>query len=165
MLKTTRISSLLSRFRVNVILRSVMDESKMTKKDALRFAVPPHFIGVLFPKGMDVLFSGSAYKALERRFAPSPKEIQDLLINLRLKLRWSRPRMAALLGASEHAVRAWETGSRQPSGAARRLIWLLDLMLREPGDIKGALEVIFWGFGKNGPTLAHLSNNESEVDG
>jgi DNA-binding transcriptional regulator YiaG len=134
-----------------------MDES-MTKKDALRFAVPPHFVAVLFPKGMDVLFSGRAYKSLERGFAPNTKQIQNLLINLRLKLRWSRPRMAALLGASEHAVRAWETGARQPSGAARRLIWLLDLMVRQPGDIKGALELIFWGYGKDNLTFANISN-------
>lgn len=124
-----------------------MNESTITKRDALRFAVPPHFVAVLFPKGMDALFPGRGYKALERSLAPSPKEIQDMLIHLRLKLRWSRPRMAALLGASEYAVRAWETGARQPSGAARRLIWLLNLMVREPGDFKGALDLIFWGFG------------------
>lgn len=139
----------------------------MTKKDALRFAVPPHFTVVLFPKGMDVLFPGSGYKLLERSLAPSPKEIQILLIGLRAKLRWSRTLMAALLGASEHAVRAWETGARQPSGAARRLIWLLDLMVREPEDIKGALELIFWGFKKDGLTFANIRNkaNAEKVEG
>lgn len=141
-----------------------MDESEITKKDALRFAVPPHFVGVLLPNGLDMICPGSAYKALEKRFAPSPEEIQDLLIGLRQKLRWSRAGMAALLGASEHAVRAWETGARRPSGAARRLIWLLDLILHEPSDCKGALEVIFWGYGKAGPTLAHLSNNANMAE-
>lgn len=136
----------------------------MTKKNALRFAVPPHFVAVLFPKGMDLLYPGKFHKMLEKSVAPSPKEIQGLLLVLRLKLRWSRPRMAALLGASEHAVRAWETGARRPSGAARRLIWLIYLMLREPGDYKGALELMFWGFGKEGITFANISNKADSAE-
>ena len=58
-------------------------------------------------------------------------DIQGVLINLRYNLNWSRRDMAALLGVSQNVVKAWETGARQPSGAARRLISLMDRMVHE----------------------------------
>ncbi|HEY2329251.1 MAG TPA: helix-turn-helix domain-containing protein [Verrucomicrobiae bacterium] len=54
------------------------------------------------------------------------RAIRSNFIRLRQKLRWSRAGMAAFLGVDRSVLRRWETGERNPSGAARRLIWLLD---------------------------------------
>ena len=91
---------------------------------------------------------GDTYEMLERGFAPTGGEAQVALIRLRKKLRWSRPMLAAYLGVSRGVLRRWETGERNPSGAARRLIWLMDLLAREPDKLKTAVDLIFWGKGE-----------------
>lgn len=68
-----------------------------------------------------------------------------MLLQLRSKLRWPRSMLAAFLGVSRDVVRRWETGQRKPSGAARRLIWLLNLLAHEPKKLKSGLDLIFWG--------------------
>ena len=50
------------------------------------------------------------------RFANA--DIRTMLIELRQMLYWSRRSMADFLGVSENVLRAWESGARQPSGAA-----------------------------------------------
>jgi len=69
--------------------------------------------------------SGETYEMLERGLAPTAGEVRLTLIRLRQKLHWSRPAMAAFLGVHRGVLRSWEVGARSPSGAARRLIWLL----------------------------------------
>src|ERR1035438_5821961 len=91
---------------------------------------------------------GERYEMLERGFAPSAEEALRMLIKLRGKLRWSRPAMAAFLGVSKRVLRRWETGQRHPSGAARRLIWLMDLLVHDPDKLKNAMDLIFWGEGE-----------------
>jgi len=80
-------------------------------------------------------------------------DIRTVLIHLRQKLYWSRRSMADFLGISENVLRAWESGARQPSGAARRLIWVTDLMIRdllrlmkdEPDKLNDEFNFAFWG--------------------
>jgi DNA-binding transcriptional regulator YiaG len=98
------------------------------------------------PAGWPVAaMSGDTYEMLERGFAPAASEAQVTLFRLRQKLHWSRAGMAAFLGVSRSVLRRWETGERRPSGAARRLIWLLDLLAHEPDKLKTAMDLIFWG--------------------
>lgn len=55
--------------------------------------------------------------------------------------------LAAFMGVNGEVVRRWETGERKPSGAARRLIWLLNMLAREPDQLKTAFDLIVWGKG------------------
>jgi DNA-binding transcriptional regulator YiaG len=112
----------------------------------LRCSFPPYYVGLVLPNGVPVAaMPGSTYKRLERGFAPAAGEVQMLLIQLRQELRWSRAMLAAFMGVSRDVVRRWETGERRPSGAARRLIWLLNLLAKEPDQLKNAADLIFWG--------------------
>lgn len=52
----------------------------------------------------------------------TPKKVAAL----RLALGMAQPAFAAYLGASPGTVRAWEQGDKSPSGAAARLLELLD---------------------------------------
>jgi DNA-binding transcriptional regulator YiaG len=114
----------------------------------LRCSIPPYFVGQVTPAGWPVAaLSGEYYELMERGFAPTADDSIRTLIKLRGKLRWSRPAMAAFLGVSRSVLRRWETGERHPSGAARRLIWLLDILAREPDKLKNAMDVILWGKG------------------
>ena len=70
-------------------------------------------------------------------------------VRLRQQLRWYWPSMAAFLGVSQSVLWRWENGERNPSGVARRLIWLLDLLAREPDSLKTGFDLIVWGRGKN----------------
>jgi DNA-binding XRE family transcriptional regulator len=125
-----------------------MTEKTESQADTLRFAIPPYIVGLRLPGDVvDVMYPGWLYKSLEEGFAPGAGEIRAVLIRLRQTLRWSRAGMAALLGVSQTVVKAWESGARQPSGAARRLIWLVDMMVREPGKRKTAFDLFFWGRG------------------
>jgi DNA-binding transcriptional regulator YiaG len=114
----------------------------------LRCSFPPYFVGTMTPTGWPVAaMSGNTYEMLERGFAPTAEEAQVTLFRLRQKLRWSRTCMAAFMGVSQSVLRRWETGERHPSGAARRLIWLMDLLAREPDKLKTAFDLIVWGKG------------------
>jgi DNA-binding transcriptional regulator YiaG len=112
----------------------------------LRCSFPPYYVGTMTPDGWPVAtLSGNTYELLERGFAPTAKEARVTLFRLRQKLRWSRTTMAAFLGVSQSVLRRWETGERNPSGAARRLIWLLNLLATEPDSLKNAMDLILWG--------------------
>jgi DNA-binding transcriptional regulator YiaG len=114
----------------------------------LRCSWPPYFVAQMTPAGWPVAaMSGNTYEMLERGFAPTAAEAQVTLFRLRQKLRWSRTGMAAFLGVSQSVLRRWETGERNPSGAARRLIWLMDLLAHEPDKLKTATDLILWGKG------------------
>ena len=115
----------------------------------LRCNFPPYFVAAMTPAGWPVAaMSGDTYEMLERGFAPTAEEAQMTLFRLRQKLRWSRAGMAAFLGVGQSVLRRWETGERKPSGAARRLIWLMDLLAHEPDKLKTAFDLIVWGKGK-----------------
>ena len=115
----------------------------------LRCSFPPYFVGTMTPAGWPVAaMSGNTYEMLERGFAPTAEEAKVTLFRLREKLRWSRAAMAAFFGVSQSVLRRWETGQRNPSGAARRLIWLMDLLAREPDKLKTAFDLIVWGKGE-----------------
>ena len=70
-----------------------------------------------------------------------------MLLKLRETLKWSRAMLAAHLGVSRDVVRRWETGERNPSGPARRLIWLSYSILREPDRLRLPVELVVWGKG------------------
>jgi hypothetical protein len=106
-------------------------EEKSAQDQPLRFAVPPHFIRGLTPDDIaDMMYPGGWEEWLKAHHAGAD-EIRDVLINLRYNLHWSRAVMARFLGVSQNVVKAWETGARQPSSAARRLVMLMDGIVHE----------------------------------
>jgi DNA-binding XRE family transcriptional regulator len=115
----------------------------------LRCSFPPYYTAAVTPAGWPVAaMPGATYEMLERGFAPTAGDAQVTLFRLRQKLRWSRPMLAAYMGVNRSVLRRWETGERKPSGAARRLIWLLDLLTHEPDKLKNAMDLIVWGRGE-----------------
>lgn len=88
---------------------------------------------------------GDSWAVLSRGFAPTAKETRNQLVRTRERLQWPRPMLAAFMGVPRETIRMWENGGRKPSGAATRLIWLLDLLAEHPEKLKDGLDVIFWG--------------------
>ena len=124
-------------------------ERAAAQMKGLRCSFPPYFVAAMTPAGWPVAaMSGDTYEMLERGLAPTAEEVKVTLFRLRQKLRWSRAGMAAFVGVNQSVLRRWETGERNPSGAARRLIWLLDLLAREPDKLKTAFDLILWGRGE-----------------
>ena len=59
--------------------------------------------------------------------AAPPEWSKDEISELRVhKLKVSQPILAAYLGVSAAALRAWEQGFKKPSGAARRLLQIIN---------------------------------------
>jgi len=124
------------------------DIQKPNRKPALRCSFPPYYVGVVESGAVFASLPGETYESLERVLAPSGPEVRAMLINLRTKLTWSRPMLAAYMGISKDVVRRWEDGSRNPNGAARRLIWMLYQLAFHPQKLKSAVDVIMWGRGE-----------------
>ena len=112
----------------------------------LRCAMPPYYLAARATDGEPLpVLPGVIFETLERGYAPSAFECRQRLIHFRQTTRWSRPAMAAFMGVSRDVLRRWESGERKPSGAARRLIWLLDLLVNDPDQFINSLSLIFWG--------------------
>lgn len=89
--------------------------------------------------------SGECWGIISRGFAPSADESCEMLVALRTNLKWSRAMLAAFMGVSRETVRRWETKERKPSGAAKRLIWLMETLTSHPERLKSGLDLPFWG--------------------
>jgi len=90
-------------------------------------------------------FSGETLHLVERVSAISAEQARAMLVEVRSETGWSRPTLAALLGVSLHSLRKWETGKRRPSGAARRLIWLVAMMALHPERSGNGMDLVTWG--------------------
>lgn len=75
--------------------------------------------------GVLVTQSGEMGLKLANWYAPSSTATSGMLHLLRRKQKWSQATLAAILGVPKHTLRRWEEGTRNPSGAARRLIWMI----------------------------------------
>ena len=141
-------------------------DQKANEKQVLRYSFPPYYVGLMDGIVPIVGYPGDCYERLARGFAPSPEEVRLMLLQLRSNLHWPRSTLAAFLGVSRDVVRRWETGERRPSGAARRLIWLLDLLAREPKKFKSGLDLILWGKSDECREFSRqLARSESRANG
>lgn len=110
-----------------------------------RFSVPPYCFASEHEGEPVLRYPGSFHKLLEGHLQPTSEEIRQVLVGLRSTLNWSRDLLAAMLGVSSHVLRRWETGQRNPSAAARRLIWLVHTIALHPEKLKNGLDLIMWG--------------------
>ena len=71
-----------------------------------------------------------------RIFAPSPARCRKMLSEIREQLRLPVESLAMLLGTPLVTVRKWLNGERNPSGAAKRLIWLIHCAQFKPSVLR-----------------------------
>ena len=97
----------------------------------------------------------SDFSVLVGEFEVEPA--QTTLLRLKRDHKLSRGQLAALFGVSVHTVRRWETGQRHPTGAARRLIWIMARFLE--GKLPETLDgMLTWGLA--GRTIGFESETE-----
>jgi DNA-binding XRE family transcriptional regulator len=94
---------------------------------------------------MCVTLSGELMLNLARLLAPEVDESRQKLLTLRQTLGWSRAQLASFLGVSKDTLRRWETGERNPCGAARKLIWLAHSFITQPERFLSSVDVATWG--------------------
>ena len=75
---------------------------------------------------------------------PCNAEVRAMLEKLREALGISVAALAALLGVPRITARRWLNGSRSPSGAAKRLIWLLYTSATEPEALADGRNWLEW---------------------
>jgi DNA-binding transcriptional regulator YiaG len=101
----------------------------------------PHFQ----PDGtLAIRMPGDFACRLTQTFQPTGPEVIQLLEQLRGRLGISVPTLAALLGVPCITVRSWLTHRRTPTGAARRLIWLLATATDRPEDLADGHKWLNW---------------------
>ena len=96
---------------------------------------------------------GESLYGMSKLLGPRIEEIRKMLIQLRHDNRWSEAYMAAVLGVPKITLRKWESGERRPSGAARKLIWLLHGLLMDGDSIHNDRDIATWGQGKAGEII------------
>lgn len=97
----------------------------------------------IHPDGsLAIQMSGGVASRLAQTFQPIGPEVIRLLEQLRGRLGISVPALAALLGGPSITVRSWLTKRRTPTGAARRLIWLLATAMDRPEDLPRRSQVV-----------------------
>jgi len=99
---------------------------------------------VLAARGDELRLPGNAWKLIEEANAPTVKEFRLGLLGLRARLGWSRSMLSAFLGVGKDTLRRWESGERNPSGAARRLIWLVGRLVGGSAQARDGLDLVFW---------------------
>ena len=64
-------------------------------------------------------------KSVIVHFTPIPHYSNEEVRKIRLQLELTQKAFAYLLGVSQKTVEAWETGTNEPNGTARRMLSLL----------------------------------------
>jgi hypothetical protein len=75
---------------------------------------------------------------------PTKAEVRAMLEKLREALGISVAALAALLGVPRITARRWLNGSRSPSGAAKRLIWILYTSATAPETLADGRNWLEW---------------------
>jgi len=115
--------------------------------------------------GFYLKFSGELMSELANIFAPNPEQIRRMLFELRSRLAWSQAYLGAVLGVPKATLRKWELGQRNPSGAAKKLIWLLHALFLNPGAARNDRDIASWGLGIGRIDLGARLDLKSPSDG
>lgn len=91
-----------------------------------------------------VASSSNAAKQM-KALAPSAARCRGMLAELHRHLQLPAESFAAVLGAPKATLRKWLSGERQPSGAAKRLIWLLHSARFDPSILRKLDGWLMWG--------------------
>ncbi|HEY9225437.1 MAG TPA: helix-turn-helix domain-containing protein [Gemmatimonadaceae bacterium] len=74
----------------------------------------------------DVKVTRATLASQSAEVAPAPAYRANRIVMLRERLRLSQPVFAAALNVSSETVKKWEQGTREPDGAALRLLELVE---------------------------------------
>ena len=87
-----------------------------------------------------------------------------MLLKLRKDFGWPQEHLAAVLGVPKVTLRRWESGERQPSGGAKKIIWLLHTLYFAPERVRNDFDLATWGgkFGTIDPLPKPSSENTPE---
>jgi len=91
--------------------------------------------------------SGEFAVSVANAFVPSPDEIRRMLWELRERWAWPQALLAGVLGVPTATLRRWEDASRNPCGAARRLIWLIHGTCVREEPFVNLFDIVSWGRG------------------
>ena len=108
----------------------------------------PYRPGFYFsPKTLDFYFTipGETCVQFAKLSGPTPEETREMIFELREVTAWSRAHLAGMLGVGNDTLRRWEDGTRNPSRAAKRLIWLVHTLLTDARKLKDGFTVLTWG--------------------
>jgi hypothetical protein len=83
------------------------------------------------PDELHPTLGGASVAQLSDIFAPKPERLRQMLLELRKQHHWSQGFAVGVLGVSLSALVKWEAGTRNPNGAAAKLIFLLHSLLVE----------------------------------
>jgi DNA-binding XRE family transcriptional regulator len=97
--------------------------------------------------------AGEPLVAAAAYMVPTADETRKSLLRIRRRFKMSRAQLAVSLGIARETLRAWESGQRSPSTAARRLIQLVE-------GIFFSDDAKILGFG--GLMLGHFDSNALE---
>ena|SRR5436309_3198615 len=84
---------------------------------------------------------------MARLFGPGPDELRRMLRELRTRWSWPQALLAAVLGVPKPTLRRWEDGTRNPCGAAKKLIWLMHATCVKEEQFVNLYDIVSWGYG------------------
>lgn len=99
---------------------------------------PNHYRIEVTLEGDEATFlpSGEYMQASNQLFQPGAEELRRMLEEIRKELGLSISMLGAVLGAPRVTLRKWFSGERNPTGASRRLIWLVHARLFHPETLE-----------------------------
>jgi transcriptional regulator with XRE-family HTH domain len=98
------------------------------------------------PDEVHLTLGGVTMEGLCRCFRPEPKALRQMLLDLRGVHRWSQGFAASVLGVSVSTIVKWESGVRNPTGSAAKLIFLLYSQHVERKDrVRNCWDLATWG--------------------
>lgn len=104
---------------------------------------------------------GEFYQDIRELASPAPEEVRQMLLQIRQERRWPHAYMAAVLGVSKEVLRKWLSGERHPTGAAKKLIWLLHDILCHGGKVHNHRDIASWGDRFLGHVVLAKEGNET----
>ena len=116
-----------------------MEDKNDTKSKTPGWVVSP-------PDEFHPTWEGNGYFQFAKLIAPKPAEVRRMLFALRKKFRWPQTFAAQVFGVTPGAITKWETGQRDPNGAAVKLIFLLYSQLVDGTDmVRNVWDLAYWG--------------------
>src|SRR5262245_18810915 len=106
----------------------------------------PQRMEVFYGEDVEVYYALSAKygQLFSRTWRPSSEETRKAILDLRVRMGWSRALLASLMGISVDVLRRWEDGRRNPCASAQKLIWLVHALFLAPTELCNISNIVSW---------------------